>query len=255
VEWYKTAFGRLYTVLYRKRDYDEAEHVLDSFGDLLETAGPILDLACGGGRYMVSAARRGYCVCGLDLSEFLLERAVSRPELTGTVVRGDMRKLPFCDAAFGAVLNMFTSFGYFDTDMDNLIVLREVSRVLKDGGTLLFDFLNSGKVTAVPPGETRRDVNGYSIHERRSLESDGKFLVKRVRAANENTGDSIEYDERVRLYTREELTTMLDSVDLGVSGTFGDYDKGEFDTRKSERIIFICEKLTRRNKVKWSSSR
>ena len=255
MEWYKTAFGRLYTVLYSRRDYREAERVLDSFGDLLCTDDPILDLACGGGRYMVSAARRGFKVWGVDLSEFLLEQAVSRPELAGSVVRGDMRKLPFRDGVFGAVLNMFTSFGYFETDMDNLIVLSEVSRVLKNGGTLLFDFINSGKIITKPLTETERESNGYSIHETRTLESNGKFLVKRVRAANHSTGDLIEYDERVRLYGRQELLTMLDSIDLGVSGVFGDYDRGEFRADESERIILICEKQTRLTEVQWPSSR
>lgn len=244
MEWYETAFDRIYPILYRHRDEAEAERVLAAFGDLLGAGGPVLDLACGGGRYMVSAAGRGLEVWGVDLSEFLLREAALVRGLSGRIVQADMRRLPFPDGKFGAVLNMFTSFGYFEADMDNLMVVREVSRVLREGGVLLFDFVNAGRVMVEAPAETVREAEGYLIRERRSLESNGRFLVKSVTAANSSTGDLVEYDERLRLYHREELLTMFDSVDLSVSGVFGDYDRGEFLKDKSERIILICEKQT-----------
>ena len=242
--WYETAFGPFYPVLYQRRDESEAERVLELFGELLPPGGRVLDLACGAGRYMLAAAGRGLRVWGVDLSGFLLAEAAGREPLTGKVVRADMRRLPFRSQAFEAVLSMFTSFGYFSVDMDNLLVMREVSRVLTNGGTFLLDFLNAGRLTGMSPEETERESSGYLIGERRSLESGGKFLVKHVRAVNTKTGAMLEYDERVRLYTRGELLTMLDSVDLGVSGLFGDYDRGEYDEKESERLILICEKQT-----------
>lgn len=242
MEWYETAFDRIYPVLYRRRDEVEAERVFDAFGDLLTGGEPILDLACGGGRYMATAARRGLQVWGVDLSSFLLGEAVTRKELVGRVVRADMRRLPFHDGTFGAVLNMFTSFGYFGVDMDNLMVFHEVSRVLRGGGMLLFDFLNAGRIMVEPPRDSEHETDKFLIRERRALESSGRFLVKQVKAVNRATGKTIAYDERVRLYTREDLMTMLDSVDLSVSGVFGDYDRGKFKKEESERIIMICEK-------------
>jgi SAM-dependent methyltransferase len=241
-KWYEAAFGPFYPVLYSRRDEGEAERVLESFGDLLRPDGRILDLACGSGRYMIAAARRGLRVWGVDLSGFLLSEAADRKELAGNVVRADMRRLPFPGRTFEAVLSMFTSFGYFSVDMDNLLVLREVSRVLTNGGTFLLDFLNAGRLNGMAPEETERESNGYLISEHRSLEAEGKFLVKHVRAASRKTGAMLEYDERIRLYTRGELLVMLDSVDLGVSGLFGDYDRGEYDETNSERIIMVCEK-------------
>ena len=241
-EWYEAAFGPFYPVLYRRRDDSEADRVLESFGDLFRPGGRILDLACGSGRYMVAAARRGLEVWGVDLSDFLLGEAAGRGGLQGRLVRADMRRLPFQSSAFDAVLCMFTSFGYFSVDMDNLLVLHEVSRVTKTGGTFLLDFLNADHHATLRPSETERESDDYMVSERRSLESGAKFLVKHVRALNRKTGALLEYDERVRLYTRGELHTMLDSVDLGVSGVFGDYDRSEFDKDNSQRIILVCEK-------------
>lgn len=241
-EWYEAAFGPFYPVLYKRRDENEADRVLESFADMLRPGGRVLDLACGSGRYMVAAARRGLEIWGVDLSEFLLAEAAGRGGLGGTVVRADMRRLPFSAGSFDAVLSMFTSFGYFSVDMDNLLVLHEVSRVMKIGGTFLLDFLNAGFQAALPPSEAERESDDYMVSERRFLDSGGKFVVKHVRALNRKTGALLEYDERVRLYTRGELLTMLDSADLGVAGVFGDYDRGEFDQEKSERMILVCEK-------------
>jgi SAM-dependent methyltransferase len=242
VEWYQVAFERLYTIIYRHRNEAEAEFVLDAFGDLLAGRDPVLDLACGSGRYMTSANKRGLRTWGIDLSGYLLAEAAENARLGGRLVRGDMRRLPFVAGAFGAVLNMFTSFGYFAADMDNLLVLREVSRVLRKGGMLLLDYVNAVRARTKVLEDTVHDVEGWVVRERRSLESDGRYLVKGVEAQNGATGETVAYDERVRLYTRSELTTMLDSVDMVVTGVFGDYDRSDFSESESDRLILICEK-------------
>jgi len=242
LEWYKVAFDRIYPILYRHRDEGESELVLDAFGDLVSGRDPVLDLACGSGRYMVGAGKRGMLTWGLDLSEFLLADAALNPELAGRLVRGDMRRLPFGAGSFGAVLNMFTSFGYFPTDMDNLLVLREISRVLRPGGLMLMDYVNATRVRTMVLEDTSREVEGWLIREKRSIEEDGKYLVKGVEAELVKTGESVAYEEQVRLYRHDEMKTMLDSVDLVVSGEFGDYDRSLFDEQTSDRLILVCEK-------------
>lgn len=241
VEWYEIAFDRMYPLLYRRRDREEAERVLDSFGELLSDAEPVLDLACGNGRYLAGLLKRKFTTFGVDLSWFMLERAVGTRRLRGRVVRGDMRRLPFRDGSFGAVLNMFTSFGYFAVDMDNLRVLREVSRTLRRGGVLLFDFVNASWIRRQHLPDSERREKGYTIRERRSIQDD-RCLVKRVEAVHRRTGEALEYEERIRLYDQSELATMLESADMVVSGVFGDYDRGPFVETQSERLIMVCER-------------
>ena len=100
----------------------------------------ILDCPTGFGRHAIALAEEGYRVTGLDRSPALLAEAESRrghaewPRL----VRGDYRELPFEDASFDAVFNLFSSLGYLERDKD-VGVLREFRRVLRPGGALVME--------------------------------------------------------------------------------------------------------------------
>jgi SAM-dependent methyltransferase len=240
VEWYEVAFDRLYPVLYPHRDDEEARRAAASFGALLDERDPVLDLACGNGRYMDAFAGAGRSMVGLDLSPYLLGRAAGSPSRRGRLVQGDMRALPFRDACFGGVVNMFTSFGYFDDDAENRSVLGEVARVLRGAGVFLIDFINAGPVLSAPLGRSRRESGGYTIDEDRALTPDRRQLVKHVCVARRSDAFHIEYEERVRLFTPDQLRAMLGGAGLDVTEVFGDYDGGAFDPTQSPRVIMAC---------------
>src|SRR3954453_11194327 len=145
--WYKDWFGEEYLELYSHRDESEAEAHTDFVERCL--AGPrpqaVLDLACGAGRHTAALRRRGYRTLGLDLSLTLL----ARMRISGLPrVAGDMRRLPFTDSSFDWVLNFFTSFGYFEGERENFLVLEEIQRVLSPGGRFLIDLMNPGPAIA-----------------------------------------------------------------------------------------------------------
>jgi len=98
----------------------------------------VLDVPCGQGRHAHLLAESGYDVDGLDYSKELLE--VARKRGTGKTLRytrGDMRAMPNgWTKGFDAVLNLFTSFGFFAHPSDDVRVIKEFARVLKPGGTL-----------------------------------------------------------------------------------------------------------------------
>ena len=248
MEWYEAAFDRFYPVLYSHRDDDEASLAIGTFGHFLDGKSPVLDIASGNGRYLKALLDTGFEAYGLDLSHYLLQLAVEDPDLRGRLVQADMRDVPFRDESFGAVINMFTSFGYFSVDTDNLLVFREISRVLKPGGVFLFDFLNASRISEALLGETTRESLGYSIREQRVIEGHGKYLVKHATITNEETGSVERIDERLRLYTRRDLELMFDAVRLEVLGCFGDYNGNEFVESVSDRIIVVCGKPRRRDR-------
>jgi len=101
----------------------------------LPTGSRVLDLACGQGRHAQLLAEAGLRVDGLDLSRDLL--AVATREAAGRSVRytrGDMRRLPArWSGRFDAVVNLFTSFGFFDEPADDAAVIHGVARVLRPG--------------------------------------------------------------------------------------------------------------------------
>lgn len=124
------------------RTGEELERVWDLLG--LEPGLAVLDAPCGHGRLSVPFAERGCEVTGLDQSAPFLdeaEGAAAERGVTVEFVRGDLRRLPFDDGRFDRALNWFTSFGYFDDD-GNRQVLRELRRVLRDGGRLLLEIVS-----------------------------------------------------------------------------------------------------------------
>ncbi|UCH84867.1 MAG: class I SAM-dependent methyltransferase [Candidatus Latescibacterota bacterium] len=242
MEWYEVAFDRMYPILYSHRDLEEAAVVIDEFEDLFLDQSPILDLASGNGRYVETLRRRGLECFGLDLSHYLLRRSVDVFGHNGCLVQGDMRRLPFVDSSFGVVINMFTSFGYFSIDTDNLLVFKEVQRILRPDGVFLFDFINAKKLSIDLLEETHRVSGDFEIRERRRIETRGKYLLKNAVIDNSQTGHTETIEERLRLYTREELGIMFESVGLRVEETFGDYERNPFVDSVSERVIVVSRK-------------
>ena len=240
-EWFKVAFGELYPLVYQHRDVAEAARVASKLAPIVGTSRPVLDVACGDGRYMSALAASGADMYGVDLSEFLLGEAAKRAGLAGRLVCGDMRSLPFRSGAFGSAINMFTSFGYFEADADNAHVLAEVERVLAAGGVFVLDFLNAGIVRGAIQPHSCRVVKGAEVDETRELSGDGKVLTKRVRVRR--TGrEPVEYLERVRLYARDELRALVHHAGFDITGEHGNYELAAFDAAASPRLVLVCRK-------------
>lgn len=242
MEWYEVAFDRFYPVLYSHRDSAEASCAIETYGAVLDGRSPVLDLASGDGRYIEAVLRRGIEVYGLDLSHYLLCKSVKEWGHGGRVVQGDMRYLPFADGTFGGVLNMFTSFGYFSADTDNLLVLREVHRVLGNDGVFLFDYINARRIAARLLKDTTRESEDYRIHEKRTIEESGKYLVKRATITDTRTLNAERIEERLRLYAREDLELMMKSAGFEVENVYGDYSGNAFVDGVSERVVILSRK-------------
>ncbi|MEU7229045.1 class I SAM-dependent methyltransferase [Streptomyces chrestomyceticus] len=131
-----------YDFLFSDNRYTQAEELLDTSPLLSFPAGArVLDLCCGPGVFTVPLARRGFGVTGVDRSPAMLDRARKRAAdagVTARYVQADMREFSE-PGAFDVVLNMFTSFGYFEDPADNARVLRTMHDCLAPGGTLLLD--------------------------------------------------------------------------------------------------------------------
>ena len=115
------------------------------------TGGDVLDLCCGPGRHSVEFAQRGFKVTGVDRSAFLLDRAREHASQTNVAVewvREDMRKF-IRPAQFDLVCNLFTSFGYFDTEHEDLQVLRNIHQSLKQGGMVVIDVIGKERLARV----------------------------------------------------------------------------------------------------------
>ncbi len=244
--WYKELFGDTYLRAWAPYLTPErtARDVEDIVGLLALQAGrTILDLACGHGRIAIPLAQRGYEVTGLDLSGVFLERAKSDAESAGAHVRwvhGDMREIPFEDH-FDAVISIFTSFGYLESEEEDQKVLGQVHRALKPSGLFLLEVVNRERV-----------MRQYQQHQIDRLE-DGAivlhegafdFLTSRnnVRVTLiEPDGRRREYFHSVRLYTLAELVKMLKDTGLNLHGYYGGLDRSAL-TFESRRIAILCRR-------------
>jgi ubiquinone/menaquinone biosynthesis C-methylase UbiE len=239
--WYEESFGNDYLIVYKHRDmagaYQEVHRMIAWLQ--LPPGASVLDLCCGMGRHSLALADAGYRVTGVDLSPVLLAEARKRDTDNRVAwLQGDMRKVP-AEGPFDAVVNLFTSFGYFEDDAENAKVIKEIKRVLRPGGRFLIDFLNPEYVAAhlVPYSERRED--GMTIEERRSIE-DG-FVRKRITIREEGRQER-RYMEQVKLYRLEQFESMFREAGLALEAVHGSYDEGRYDPVQSPRLIMIGRK-------------
>ncbi|MNJ39468.1 class I SAM-dependent methyltransferase [Paenibacillus fonticola] len=246
VEWYERSFGEDYLLVYKHRDVQGAKrevHTMISWLGLSDGA-KILDLCCGMGRHSMALVEAGYDVTGVDLSDVLLREARKNdPDGLVTWLKGDMRQLPL-EGGFDAVVNLFSSFGYFEQDAEHIKVLKEIRRVLKPGGKFIIDFLNpSYTMNHLVPRSERVD-EGQHITEERSIQ-DG-YVKKHITISNIENGSSDEpryYLERIKLYNREDFSEMLKQSGLQLEHVYGGYGDISYDSATSPRMIMVGSSL------------
>lgn len=239
--WFRDWFGSEYLALYPHRDRAEARRAVTLLREAvgLGPGARVLDVGCGPGRHLGELRRIGCRATGLDLSRRMIEAA--RDAAPGAcLVRADMRSLPFRSECFDVVTSYFTSFGYFDDQNDDLVLLSEVRRVLRKGGWYLLDFLNADEVVANLRAEDRRTVSGLDIIQRRRLVEGGRVIEKRIRIEAGRSVSAREFQERVRLYRPRDLDGMLVRTGLIPGPVFGGYDRTPH-TSTSPRYIVLAQ--------------
>ncbi|MBO6607318.1 class I SAM-dependent methyltransferase [Psychroserpens sp.] len=230
--WFDTPF---YHILYKDRDHNEAQGFMDNLTSYLNIPehGTILDLACGKGRHSVYLNSLGFDVTGVDLSENSINYAKQFENETLHFDVHDMCK-PY-HKTFDAVFNLFTSFGYFDKEEDNLKTIKAIKANLNDVGFGVIDFMNSDYVVNNLIAENVKSVDGIDFHQKRTLENG--YIVKDISFTAENT--DYQYQERVRAFTLTDFQKLFEKAGVYLLDVFGDYKLQKFDKNTSERLVMI----------------
>ena len=244
--WYVSFFGEEYFDVYRPRLTDErtaweVEGIVQLLG--IPAGGAILDLACGYGRHAIPLAQRGYRVTGQDLSDVFLRRARAEAEACGVEVRwiqGDMRQIPFEDE-FDAVINVFTAFGYFESNAENQQVLHQVRKALRPGGRFLIDTMHrDALVRGFQPFGVTRHEDGLLVTEEREFDQlTGRWAARFTLIYPDGRRTEMRHDTRV--YTPTELASMLSQAGLNLCAAHGGLG-GSSLTLSSRRLVVIAEK-------------
>lgn len=244
-DWWKGYFDEKYLLEYEPlfdpvRDRAEVARMIDVLS--LPVGSRILDCPCGQGRHADLLAESGYRVDGVDYSAVLLARARKRG--TGArlrYTRADMRKLPSrFSGRFDAVLNAFTSFGFFAEPDDDRKVIGEFARVLKPGGILLW---HGGSRDGVVGRFLRRDWwrtgNGTLVAQERSFDPISGFLT--IHSVWQGPKTRGARDHRIRLYNASHLAEIMRDAGLVVEQAFDGWTERPL-TRRSSEMLLVARK-------------
>ncbi len=235
-QWYASWFDTpFYHILYKDRDYSEAQVFMDNLTEYLNLPehGTILDLACGKGRHSVYLNSLGYDVTGVDLSENSIAFAKQFENETLHFDVHDMCK-PY-HKTFDAVFNLFTSFGYFDKEEDNLKTIKAIKANLNDVGFGVIDFMNSDYVINNLISEDNKTVDDIDFSLKRKFE-DG-YIVKDISFNVEN--NDYQFQERVRAFSLNDFQSLFEKAGVHLLDVFGDYSLRKYDKQSSERLVMI----------------
>ena len=230
--WFDTKY---YHILYKDRDYNEAQVFMDNLTHYLNLPeeAKILDLACGKGRHSVYLNSLGYDVTGADLSENSIEAASENENEKLHFKVHDMRDV--CDSKYDAIFNLFTSFGYFENDADNLTTLKAIKHSLTEYGFACIDFMNVDFVIENLVSEEIKTVENIDFHIKRYAKDN--HIYKEIDF--EDKGEKFHFTERVQALRLADFERMMEEAEIYLLDIFGNYKLQPFYKNQSERLIMI----------------
>jgi SAM-dependent methyltransferase len=234
--WYTSWFDTpYYHILYKERNYREAQVFMDNLTHYLNLPekAKVLDLACGKGRHAIYLNQLGFDVLGADLSENSIAEASKNSNDTLHFKVHDMRE-PF-EEKYDAIFNLFTSFGYFENDEDNLTTLIAIKESLSEYGFAVIDFMNVTQVLNTLVPEETKTVEGIDFHIKRYLK-DG-HIHKEIDF--EDQGQKFHFTEKVKALTLKDFEELMEEAGIYLLDIFGDYKLNKFHKTESERLIMI----------------
>lgn len=248
LDWFQEWFNHpLYLEVYSHRDSDEAAQCINTILSIstLEQKDPasiaVLDIACGAGRHALELARLGFRVTGNDLSPYLLDEARKSAEINQlplTLTCCDMRHIPANDA-FNLVVQLFTSFGYFDQKEDDRLVLGKAYRALKSGGWYILDLINPIHLAKKLQPHSSRTIGELTLIEKRAFVDDR--ITKSITIVPP-IGERVTFSESVRLYGKDEIVALLEKEGFSVKTLIGNYLGDAFKEEESPRMMLFCRK-------------
>lgn len=204
----------------------------------LPVAARVLDAPCGWGRHATLLAEAGMEVVGADLSMELLRRAPAGGAPAPGYVAADIRALPFADASFDAVLNVFTSLGLFLDDAEDIAALREARRVLRPGGRLLLESMHRDDVIrSFAPRDEWTLPDGTVVEVRRRFDPVSGVSHERLRWTR--GAESGRKAHSLRLRTATEIDALLRAAGFGEVRYFGGFD-GRPLSYRSESVVAVA---------------
>jgi SAM-dependent methyltransferase len=240
---YDTGFARatLASPAYAKIARDEVRFIFKA--SAVHAGERLLDVPCGTGRHARLFAERGLEVTGLDLSADCL--AIARKTEPKTKVRyakADMADLGKYRGKFDAVVNLFTSFGYFAADAKNEAVLREMVACLRPGGRIVLSLIDRDWLLGHFVANSWSERDGVFTLEARKYDAKTRYIEAQTILLNRKDSRAEAYYHRTRLYSKTEMVALLRRAGLGRIQVFGNTDGSLFRKGESSHPIYVAWK-------------
>jgi len=240
MSWFSNWFDSpYYHILYKNRDDKEAKLFIDNLVQHLQIpkGSKIIDIACGKGRHATYFNKQGMDVVGVDLSKNSISTAKQFENSSLVFDVHDMCEV-YKDTHFDIATNLFTSFGYFDNENDNLNAINSISKNLKEEGILIIDFMNVKKVITNLLSSEQKRIDGIVFNINRKVEEG--YIIKDI-AITDGTKKQ-KYQEKVKAITLANFTELISKSGLKIIDIFGNYKLEDFNVLTSDRLILICKK-------------
>jgi SAM-dependent methyltransferase len=248
------AFARYYDADYR--DYsDDLDLILTLAA---ETGDPVLELGCGTGRLLAPLAAQGHDVTGIDVSTALLAIARQKLALADTLshvqlVHADMRSYDLPRKDYGLAFCTSNTFMHLTRPQEQLQVLHNTYRHLRQGAALLIDLFNPDVVRLAQIDGMQEyadrwvdDVTGAQVI---------KWVVRTVDWAQQLQDTIFIYEEvqpngtsvrttcpfTLRFVWRSEAELMLQKAGFVLEHVWGDFEGNEYDAA-SDHLILLARK-------------
>ncbi len=235
-EWYLDWFNSpFYHLLYKERNSSEATYFMNNLINKLQIDknSSILDLACGRGRYSLYLSNIGHKVTGIDISKENISEAKKNESDKLNYILHDMR-YPL-NQKFDLILNLFTSFGYYEKDAENLSVIKSIKSNLETDGQAVIDFFNIDYILDNLVEKEEKNIDKTKFIINRYLEND--LLVKDISILLNNK--SYKFQEKVKAYRMDDFLAMFKNCNLKLKEIYGDYKLNSFNKNSSNRLIMV----------------
>lgn len=237
-DWFTSWFNtHYYHILYKNRNNADAEFFMRNIVTFLSLpkGSKIADIPCGKGRHSIFLNSMGYEVFGGDLSINNINFAKRFENKTLNFEVCDMRN-PL-KSKYNAVFNLFTSFGYFKDDKEDIAVLQSFKSVLKKDGILVLDFLNVEKVKNNLIKNEVKQIDGIQFNIKREINNG--FILKHIKFTDK--GKDYKFTERVKFLDIDKFKSYFLKVGFSVEYIFGDYNLSTFNKKTSNRLILVAK--------------
>ncbi|MBN2650999.1 MAG: class I SAM-dependent methyltransferase [Spirochaetales bacterium] len=244
--WYKDEYfwNNYAQLMFAGQSWENAYFEIDKIIKLLDIpeGATILDSCCGPGRHTIELARKGMNVVGVDLNKQYIEAAKQTTEdleLKAEFVHNDVLKFKR-ENYFDLAVNLFTSFGYFEDEKEDLIYLKQLYKSLKPGGSLLIDTIGKELLMKDFKEDEWFEEDGKVICLEYEIADDFRRLINRWMIIDEK-GHKLDYKFSHRLFSSFEIKTLLAEAGFDQIKVYGNLDGDKYDNNAS-RLIAVAKK-------------